>query len=64
MCEYIVVKETIDLVDAAANQNDKHRQKNITFKNNAAFMSCTSNINNTFKDIAEDRDIVIPMYNK
>ena len=31
--------------------------------NNAPFKSCISNISNTFKDNAEDLDIVVPMYN-
>ena len=43
LCEYsnayIVVKETIDLLAAAANKNDKV-QKNVAFKNNAPFRSC------------------------
>ena len=33
---YIVVKRTIDLLAAAANENDK-AQKNFAFKNNAPF---------------------------
>ena len=33
---YIVVKGTIDLLAAAANENDK-AEKNVAFKNNAPF---------------------------
>ena len=36
---YIVVKGTIDLLAAAANENDK-AEKNIAFGNNAPFRSC------------------------
>ena len=45
----IVVKGTIDLLDAAANENNK-AQKNVVFKNNAPFRSCISNINSTLID--------------
>ena len=45
----IVVKGTIDLLDAAANENDK-AHKNVVFKNNAPFRSCISNINSTLID--------------
>ena len=56
---YIVVKETITV----EGDNDEKRNKKLTFKNNAPFRSCISNINNTFIDSAEDIDIVTPMYN-
>ena len=36
---YIVVKGTIDLLFAAANENNK-AQKNVAFKNNALFRLC------------------------
>ena len=42
--------------------NDKRRNKKLTFKNNAPFRSCISKTNNLFIDNAEDLDIVIPMY--
>ena len=48
---------------AVAGTNDANEKiKNITFKNNASFMSCISKISNTFIDNAEDLDIVMPMY--
>ena len=50
------------LVAAAANENDK-AEKDVSFKNNAPFRSCISNINSTLIDNAEDLDIVMPMYN-
>ena len=59
---YIIVKGTIDVLAAAANENDK-AQKNIAFKNNAPLRSCTSKFNSTLINNAEDLDIVMPMYN-
>ena len=59
---YIVVKGTIGLFAAAANENDKS-QKNVAFKNNAPFRSCISEINSTLMESAEDLDIVMSMYN-
>ena len=35
----------------------------LTFKNNAPFRSYLSKINNTFKDNAENLDVIMPMYN-
>ena len=58
---YIVVKGTIDLLTAAANENDKV-QKNVAFKNNAPFRSCISKINSTLIENAEDLDIVMLIY--
>ena len=43
LCDHIVVKGAIDFLAAAANEHDK-AQKNITFKNYAAFMLCISKI--------------------
>ena len=59
---YIVVKGTTDLLAAAANENNK-AQKNVAFKNNALFRPWVSKINSALIDIAEDLDIVMPMYN-
>ena len=59
---YIVVKGTIDLFAAAANENDK-AEKNVIFKNNAPFRSLISKINSALIDNTEDLNIVIPMYN-
>ena len=59
---YIVVKGTVALLVAAANENDK-AEKNVTFKNNAPFRSCISNISSTLMDNAEHLDMVMPMYN-
>ena len=57
---YIFVKETVDLLAAAANENDK-AEKYVTFKNNAPFRSC---INSTLIDntLIEDLDIVMLIY--
>ena len=56
---YIVIKGTITVADS----NDANYKKELAFKNNASFISCTSKINNTLIDNAEDLDIVMPMYN-
>ena len=53
---YIVVKRTIDLLAAAANENDK-TEKDVSFKNNAPFRSCISKINSTLMNNAEDPDL-------
>ena len=46
------------------NNANNWENKKLSFKNNAPFFkSCTSKINNTFIDNAEDLDIVILMYN-
>ena len=58
---YIVVKETIDFLALAANENDK-AEKNVAFKNNSPFRSCISKINSTLIGNA-DFDIVMSMYN-
>ena len=59
-CDYtdsfIVVNDTIDLLVATANENDK-AQKNV------AFRSRISKINNTLKGNGEALDIVNLMYN-
>ena len=66
MCDYsdayIVVKRTIDLLVADANENDQ-ADKNVAFKNNAPFRSCISKINSTLIDNAENLDTVMLMYN-
>ena len=57
--EYIVVKRTIA---AAAKENHKV-EKDVEFKNNAPFRSCISKNNSILIDNAEDRNMVMPMYN-
>ena len=59
---YIVIKGAIDLLDTAANENDKAEQ-NCALQNNAPFKSCISKINSTLIDNAEDLGIVMSMYN-
>ena len=61
---YILVKANITVNNtaahgAAANNNSEK----LTFKNCAPFINCTSEINNTQVDRAQEIDIVIPMYN-
>ena len=57
---YIVVKGRIT-VESTYPVNREN--KNLTFKNIAPFRSCTSKINYTFIDNAEDLVIVMLMYN-
>ena len=69
---YILVKRVITVKapnensdnDAikAINIEDK-RNRPLSFKNNAPFISCISKINNELIENAEDLDIVMPMYN-
>ena len=56
---YIVVKGTITVTNPDNNVYDKK----LAFKNNAPFVSCISEINNTLIGNAEDLDVVMPMYN-
>ena len=56
---YIVIKGTITVTDS----NDNEYDKKLAFKNNAAFISCISKINNILIDNAEDLDTVMPMFN-
>ena len=58
---YIVAKGTIDLLAAAANENDKAR-KYFAFNVNAPFTLGISRINNNLIENAEDLHIVMPMY--
>ena len=44
-------------------KNNNRINKKLVFKNNAAFRSCISKINNTFLDNAQHLDIVMLMYN-
>ena len=57
---YIVVKGTITV---EGYDDNKKKDKNLSFKNNALFRSCISKIDDTFIDNAEELDIVMPMYN-
>lgn len=56
---YIVVKRRISVTDT---DNDNRRNKKLTFKDNAPFISCIPKIC-TFVCNAEDLDIVIPTCN-
>ena len=57
---YIVLKGRISF--RGTNDPNK-RNKKVTFKNNLPFRSCISKINNTFVDIEEDLDIILPKCN-
>ena len=60
---YIVVNRDITLTKAANRDFIDVRNRFLAFKNNAPFTNCISKINNALIDIAEDLDIVMPMYN-
>ena len=59
---YIAVKRTTDLLANDANEN-VDAEKDVEFKNNATFRSCTLKINTTLIDNAENLNVVMPMYN-
>ena len=56
---YIVVKQRISVT---GNSASNRKYKKLTFKDNAPFRLCISNINNTFIDNAEDLDIFMLVY--
>ena len=56
---HIVVKGDITVTEP----DNAKRNKSVAFKNNAPFIKCISKINGVQIDIAEDLDIVMPMYN-
>ena len=56
---YIIVKGTITVTDP----DNAKRNKAVTFKNNASFITCISKINGVKIDNAGDLDVVIPVYN-
>ena len=60
---YIYIYRSERTITVERYDDDKKRNKKLTFKNNVPFKSCISKINNTFIGNTEDLDIVIPMYN-
>ena len=58
---YIVAKGTVDLLAAAANENDT-AEKDVVFKINVPFRSCISKVDSTLIDNAEDLNIAMLMY--
>ena len=50
-------------ITVEGDNDDKIRNKKLIFKSNAPFRSCISKINNTFRDNAEELDVIMPMYN-
>ena len=58
---YIVVK---GIVTVTADERDRDKvNRQVILKNNAPFISCILKINGALVEIAEDLDIVMPMYN-
>ena len=45
------------------DDNNKKRDKKLSIKNNAPFISCISKVTNTFIDNAENLDIFMSMHN-
>ena len=64
---YILVKGTIKVTAPGANNNANNirdkRNRPLILKNNAAFVSCITRINDELIEDADDLDIVMPMYN-
>ena len=64
---YILVKGTITVTSPGVNNNANNkrdkRNRPLTLKNNAPFVSCVTRINGELIEDANDLDIVIPMYN-
>ena len=57
---YIVIEGTITVT----NPDDAKKSiKATAFKNNAPFINCNLKVNGVKIDIAEDLDVVMPMYN-
>ena len=70
LCDYsnacIIVKETITVVGAGANEATRDQDKNdklVVFKICAPFNNCISEMNSTQVHNAKDPDIVMHMYN-
>ena len=62
---YILIKGTVTVngvVNGVENEIIRRNRK-ITLKNNAPFVSCIPRTNNEFNEDAGDLDIVMPMYN-
>ena len=61
---YILVNGTITVTaNAGANNVRDKKDRKLILKNNAAFVSCITRINNELIEDADDLDIVMPMYN-
>ena len=60
---YIVAKGTITLTKTNGRDFIDIRNRSLAFKNNAPFTNCISKINNVLIDIAENLNVVMPMYN-
>ena len=60
---YVNVKGDVTLTKAANRNFIDVRNRFLTFRNNAPFTNCISEINNVLIDNAVDLDIVMPMYN-
>ena len=59
---YIFIREIVNLLAAAANENEK-AEKNVAFQNNTPCRSCISKNNSILIASSENIDIVMTMYN-
>ena len=64
LCDYsdAYVREKVKITVTNPNDNGNFNKES-TFKNNAPFISCISEINGELVENTEDLDMVIPMYN-
>ena len=60
---YILVKGTITVPNTGTEPGPDNRNKNVIFKNCAAFTDCISEIKNTEIDHVKDIDVVMAVYN-
>ena len=61
---YILVNGTITVTaNAGANNIRDKRNRKLTLKNNATFVSCITRINRELIEDADDLDVVMPMHN-
>ena len=60
---YMLIKGTIAVPNTVATAGPNNREKKVIIKNNAPFINCISEINNTHVDDAHDTDVVMFMDN-
>ena len=62
---YILVNGTITVngIENGPENKINRRNRPLTLKNNAPFVSCVTKINDELIEDAEDLDVVMPMYN-
>ena len=63
LCDYSNASILVKRIITVAGPNDNAYDNKLTLRNNATFISCMSNINDTLIDNAEDVDVIAPMHN-